>query len=91
MVAFRIHLDFAMRTITIKGIPDALYKRLKQRAAAEHRSLNGHVIALLQQEAARQTIDVKAWLEETARLRKRWGIKPVTMAEIDAAKREGRP
>ncbi len=80
-----------MATLTIKGIPDALYQRLKRRAAAEHRSINRQAILLLEQELARQTIDVKAWLAENARLRKRYRFKPISMAEIDAAKREGRP
>jgi antitoxin FitA len=80
-----------MATLTIKGMPDKLYELLKKRAAAEHRSINRQAILLIEQELARQTIDVKAWLEETARLRKRWKLKPMTLAEIDAAKRTGRP
>jgi hypothetical protein len=79
-----------MRTLTLKGLSEQLYTLLKKRAEAEHRSLNRQAILLLEQGLARQTIDVKAWLEETARLRKRWRMKPMTMEEIDAAKKKGR-
>ena len=79
-----------MATLTIKGMSDALYRRLKQRAAAEHRSINRQAILILEQELARQSVDVKAWLEETARLKKRWKLKPTSMEDIDAAKKEGR-
>jgi antitoxin FitA len=87
----RIHPEAAMATLTIKGIPDALYQRLKRRAAAEHRSINRQAILLLEQELARETVDVKAWLAENARLRKRYHFKPTSMADIDADKRRGRP
>ena len=82
-----------MATLTLKGIPDKLYALLKKRAAAEHRSINRQAILLLELQLAHQSIDVKAWLEETDRLRKRLGAKPssLTMADIDAAKRRGRP
>ena len=82
-----------MRTLTLKGISDGTYRRLKQRAAAEHRSINQQAILMLENELARATLDVKAWLEEDARLRKRHGVKPgsLTMDEINAAKRKGRP
>lgn len=79
-----------MATLTIKGLPDALYRLLKRRAAAEHRSINQQAILLLEQELGRQAVDVKAWLAETARLRKRLGVRPTSMADIDADKRRGR-
>jgi uncharacterized protein len=37
----------ATRSLTIRGIPDAVLARLRARAAARHRSLNGEVLALL--------------------------------------------
>ena len=80
-----------MATLTIKGLPDAVYRLLKRRAAAEHRSINQQAILLLEQELARESVDVKAWLAETARLRKRLGVRPTSMADIDADKRRGCP
>lgn len=38
-----------MASITVKNIPDDLYKRLKQRAAANHRSINSEIIVCIEQ------------------------------------------
>jgi antitoxin FitA len=35
-------------TVTLKNIPDPVYLRLKESAAAHHRSLNSEVIACLE-------------------------------------------
>jgi uncharacterized protein len=37
----------AERSLTIRGVPDAVLARLRARAAREHRSLNGEVLAIL--------------------------------------------
>ena len=37
-----------MATLTIKGLPDALYRRLKKHAAEERRSINSQVIVCLE-------------------------------------------
>ena len=37
-----------MATMTIKNIPDELYEELKQRAAANRRSINNEVIVLIE-------------------------------------------
>lgn len=36
------------RTLTVRGIPDATLKRLRSQAAANHRSLNGELLAILE-------------------------------------------
>ena len=36
-----------LRTLTVRGIPDATLKRLRSQAAANHRSLNGELLAML--------------------------------------------
>ena len=38
-----------MATLTLKNVPDELYRRLKARAARNHRSLNREAIRLLQE------------------------------------------
>ena len=38
-----------LATITLKNIPDELYDRLKEVANIHHRSINGEVIACLEQ------------------------------------------
>ncbi len=35
------------RTLTLRGIPDPILKRLRTRAEANHRSLNGELLAIL--------------------------------------------
>lgn len=39
------------RTITIRGVPDALLERLRAAALANHRSLNGELVAILERAA----------------------------------------
>lgn len=39
------------RTLTVRGVPDAQLKRLRARAAANHRSLNGELLAVLERAA----------------------------------------
>ena len=39
-------------TLTIKQVPEALAEKLRQRAAANHRSLQGELMAMLHQTAA---------------------------------------
>ena len=41
-----------LRTLTVRGIPDATLKRLRSQAAANHRSLNGELLAILDAVAA---------------------------------------
>jgi predicted nucleotidyltransferase len=35
------------RTLTVRGVPDSALKKLREQAAANHRSLNGELLALL--------------------------------------------
>lgn len=42
----------ASRTLTVRGVPDAGLKRLRARAVANHRSLNGELLAILEAAAA---------------------------------------
>lgn len=41
-------MEFIMKTLSIKNVPDRLHRRLKQRAGKHHRSLNGEMLALLE-------------------------------------------
>ena len=36
-----------VKTLSIKNVPDAIHRRLKQRAGRHHRSLNGELLSLL--------------------------------------------
>jgi antitoxin FitA len=37
-----------MPSITVKNIPESIYKKLKQQAEAHHRSMNSEIIACLE-------------------------------------------
>lgn len=85
MVPFYNH----MPTLTIKGLPDPVYRRLKAQAAAHRRSLNGEIIVCLER-AVGAGLDVSTWLAEAQALRDRLGLRPLAEPELRAARRAGR-
>lgn len=78
-------------TITLKNIPDDLYRHLKETADAHHRSINSEVIVCLE----RVLLPVRLTADERiARARQlRSGLKPGTFKadEIAEAIEQGRP
>lgn len=56
-------------TLSVKGVPADLAKRLKQRAERNHRSLQGELRAILEQAGRSLTID------DIAELAQRLGMK----------------
>jgi plasmid stability protein len=79
-----------MPTITLKNLPRDLHRKLKNRAKAHQRSLNGEVIATLQNAtAATRPLDTSV-LEESVRHARSLFRRPVTARQIDAWKRAGR-
>jgi plasmid stability protein len=79
-----------MPTLTIKGLPDPLYRRLKQQAEAHRRSLNGEIIVCLERALASGRIDPAAWLTEVHAFRKRLRLKPLAQRQLRAARQAGR-
>jgi len=77
-------------TITLKDIPRVLHRQLKNRAKANHRSLNREVIVTLQNATSRTpAIDVEA-LNRAARAARKKFTREISAAEIDTWKRQGR-
>ena len=83
-----------MPTLTLKGLPDNVYRALKERAAANRRSLNSEVLTCLEQAVGSAPLSpeeriarIGAW---RAHLEAR-GLPPLTEDVITAAKNEGRP
>ena len=72
----------------IKEMPVDLHRKLKERAAANRRSLSREVLVML--EAAVAEPAGPPTLEEIDRLRAR-GARPLTQALIDRARAQGRP
>ena len=69
-----------MPTLTIKGMPDPLYLRLKERAAEHRRSLNSEILVLLEQVVAATPPDPYALLTRVDALRKKLRVSPLTDA-----------
>lgn len=85
-----------MATLHVRNVPDDLYDRLKQRAAAERRTLSGEVIAILEDElgsAPKPNAADLEHLKESARAEYERATKmPINelLAEIDRT-REAHP
>ncbi len=80
-----------MPTLTIKGMPDPLYLRLKQRAAEHRRSLNSEILFALEQVVAAPPPDVPALLARVDALRTKLNVSPLTEARLRTARAHGRP
>lgn len=79
-----------MANLTIKNLPDPLYKRLKARAKFNSRSINGEIIQLLKKELGAEPRDVEKILEEARAIRS-LAKGSLSEAEIKKAIDEGRP
>lgn len=76
--------------ITLKGIPDDLYERLKRAAKAHHRSLNSEVIACLERQLEPRVVSAEERLVRARRLRAGLDSEGFDPKEIAEAIRQGR-
>jgi antitoxin FitA len=79
-----------MPTLTIKGLPDPIYQRLKAQADAHRRSLNGEIIMCLERAVSATRFDSAAWLAEARAFRESLDIQPLADRELRAARQAGR-
>ena len=79
-----------MPTLTIKGLPDRIYQRLKAQADAHRRSLNGEIIVCLERAVSATRLDPAAWLAEARAFRESLTIEPLTDHELRDARQAGR-
>lgn len=77
-------------SITLKNIPEPLYRRIRMSADRHHRSLNSEIIARLEQVLAPHAADVEESLQRARRLRERYAGPAVTLEEIEGAIDRGR-
>jgi plasmid stability protein len=77
--------------LTIKGLPDDVYRRLKTRAGENRRSLNSEVITCLAQAVNAEPLDPAALLARADALRARVRAPELTDVRLRAAKASGRP
>lgn len=80
-----------MANLTLKNVPDELYKLLKQRAVTHRRSLNNEAIVCLEQILAPHRRDPMQRLEEIRALRRETPKVYLTDEILHQAKHEGRP
>jgi antitoxin FitA len=77
-------------TLTLKNIPDDVYKRLKSSAEAHRRSLNGEAIVCLEAVLLPGKIAPKERIARARAMRSALTRAKFTARDIDALKREGR-
>lgn len=80
-----------MTTLTIKNIPDAIYRQLKRQAVQHHRSLNQEVIACLERSTASVPFDPSTVLAQARELRKQYRGPVLTDKRLLQLKTAGRP
>lgn len=80
-----------MATLTIKNIPEPLVKRLKQQAAAQHRSLNFQVISYLEQMTQSVPVDADTLLARARAIRQIPKGTTLTDRLLNELKAAGRP
>lgn len=72
-------------SITLKNIPDPIYRRIKLAAKRHHRSMNNEIIACLEQALAPRPVDIEARLEQAGRLRDRYAGPALELQDISRA------
>ncbi len=80
-----------MPALTIKNIPDDLYKELKVIAEHHHRSINSEVIMCLKRSLFPQKVSPEDRLAEIRALRSQITPNAFTDDEIEQAINQGRP
>jgi plasmid stability protein len=79
-----------MATVTVKNIPDELYKRLKAVAEINRRSLNSEIIVCIEKAVAGRSMDIDLTLENARRIRQLTAKHPIGEEVFSKTKREGR-
>jgi plasmid stability protein len=79
-----------MANITVKNIPDDLYKNLKNVAAINRRSLNNEIIVCIEKAVRSRRIDSTLFLDRVQRLRKEAKLPHLSDELLKQIKAEGR-
>lgn len=77
-------------TLTLKGIPDDLYVRLKQTAEVHRRSLNNEAISVLETVLLPRKATTSDRIARARSLRATLKLGAFAAKDIDAFKRQGR-
>jgi antitoxin FitA len=76
--------------LSLTGVSDEVVERLRQSAAASHRSLNGEIIARLSAQVLPRRLGAEDHLLAIRAVRERLAGRGFDHADIDHLKREGR-
>lgn len=79
-----------MPALTIKGIPEPLYERLKQSASENRRSINSEVLVCLERSLGASRVTREEIWGSADALRRRHPDLWVTEEEVNRLKEEGR-
>jgi len=77
-----------MASVTVKNLPDTIYKKLKARAKSNHRSINGEIVNVLAHELNEADFNVAEFLADAEKIRTRIKIA-FPDEELVAIKNEG--
>ncbi len=80
-----------MANLTIRNIPEKLYKRLKESASQHRRSINNEAIACLETVLVGDRVDSKKFLAEVRAFRERMPRMYLMDEFLRAARNAGRP
>jgi len=81
-----------MPSLTVKGLPEELYDRLRRAAVENRRSINREAIVCLERAlGGRERIDPRARLAKIDALREGLDVPRLTDQILRQAKRTGRP
>jgi len=83
-------LGRVLPSITVKNIPEPIYKKLKQQAEAHHRSMNSEIIACLERSVEPKRVSPDEILRQ-ARMMRRKVKGSLSSEEIQDAIDQGRP
>jgi plasmid stability protein len=78
-------------TLTLKNIPEDIYRRLKLSAETHRRSLNSEAIVCLETVLCPNRLPPSERLARARALRSQLGQGSFKARDIDTAKRQGRP
>lgn len=78
-----------MPSITVKNIPDKLYKKIKASAGKNRRSINSEIITLLENNFSTEKIDIEKLIKEAEEIKSNLSFV-VNEEELQYAKNEGR-
>lgn len=84
-------MELSMPSLTVKNIPDAVYRRLRDDAARNQRSLNSEILVRLERSTAPSVVDPDEFIAAIAAFQQGLPGKPLSRAATDKAKKAGRP